>query len=87
MDAALLTELMRLHNPAENESLCVALHFFTENLKSGLKNSLVYRNVIWLQCGFATHSFQRIYEGCKVLEEGRCLECLLTQVKGMQLTL
>lgn len=36
MHAALLTELMRLHNPAENESLCVALHW-TENLKSGLK--------------------------------------------------
>lgn len=47
MHAALLTQLMWLHNPAEYESLCVALHR-TRNLKSGLKNSLVYRNVIWL---------------------------------------
>lgn len=81
MHAALLTELMWLHNPAENESLCVALRWI-ENLKSGLKNSLVYRNVIWLQCGVATHSFQRIYEGCKVSEEGRCLECLLAVDTG-----
>lgn len=76
MHAALLTEpcgyiiLLKL-------KVCALLYIGQKNLKSGLTNSLVYRNVLWSQCGVATHSFQRIYEGCKFSEEGRCLECLL----------